>query len=201
MSERTKTRRRTFTQRLADLALKLTGWRLVGDLPDLPKYIIIGAPHTTNWDFVLAMMIKLSTGLRFRWIGKDTLFKPPHGWFFRMTGGIPVWRDRRQNFVEQIVERIKNAKEMVIVIAPEGTRSKSHYWKSGFYYMALGADVPILLAFVDFPNKEFGFGPLIYPCGDIRVDFEKVREFYIQKSGLYPQKHSTIELKPRGESA
>jgi 1-acyl-sn-glycerol-3-phosphate acyltransferase len=200
MPKSSKSSKRTFIQKLADMALRLAGWQLVGELPDLPKYIIIGAPHTTNWDFVLAMMIKLSTGLRFHWIGKDSLFRLPYGWFFRWTGGIPVWRERRQNFVEQIVERINNADEMVIVIAPEGTRSKSHYWKSGFYYMAVGANVPILLAFVDFPQKEFGFGPLFYPCDDISLDFEKIREFYSQKSGLYPNQQSAIELKPRSET-
>jgi 1-acyl-sn-glycerol-3-phosphate acyltransferase len=194
-------RRRRLAQLLADGLLKLAGWRLVGEPPDLPKYILIGAPHTTNWDFVLAMMLKLSSGVGFRWIGKEALFRRPHGWFFRLTGGIPVWRERRQNFVEQIVERINQADEMVVVLAPEGTRSKTPYWKTGFYYMALGANVPICMAFVDYPGKEFGFGPLLYPSGDIQADFEHLRKFYSQKSGLYPERHGILAPKPRNEAA
>lgn len=185
-----------FTQILARGILKLAGWQLVGSFPDLPKYIMVGAPHTSNWDFPLAMLLMYSTDVRFNWIGKDSLFRRPFGGFFRRLGGIPVQRDRKSNFVAQIVEAFARSKRLIIAIAPEGTRSKIAYWKTGFYYMALGAKVPLVLIFVDYRRKQVGVGPLMYPSGDIRADFVHLRAFYSDKTGKYPEKQGAIEIRP-----
>ena len=155
---------------------------------------MVGAPHTSNWDFPLAMLLMYGSGIRFNWIGKDSLFRPPFGGFFRRLGGIPVWRDRRSNFVAQIVETFAQSKRLIIAIAPEGTRSKIKYWKTGFYYMALGANVPLVLAFVDYRRKQVGVGPLFYPSGDIQSDLVHLRAFYCDKTGKYPEKQGAIEI-------
>jgi 1-acyl-sn-glycerol-3-phosphate acyltransferase len=185
-----------FSQILARGILKLVGWQLVGSFPDLPKFILVGAPHTSNWDFLLAMLLMYGGGVRFSWIGKDTLFRRPFGVFFRRLGGIPVWRNRRSNFVTQIVETFERSKRLIIAIAPEGTRSMIAYWKTGFYYMALGANVPLALGFVDYRRKQVGVGPLLYPSGDIQADFAQLRAFYSDKTGKYPDKQGVIEIRP-----
>lgn len=185
-----------FWQVLAGGILKLIGWKIMGEFPEIPRYVLIGAPHTSNWDFPIAMLWMFASGVRFNWIGKESLFKGPLGSLFYRLGGIPVKRDRSHNFVEQIVTVFNRSERLIVAITPEGTRSKSPYWKSGFYYMAVGAGVPIVLGFIDFGRKEIGIGPMIEPCGDIKVDFADIREFYSQKSGLHPQKQGAIALRP-----
>ncbi len=186
----------TFSQLLARAILKVVGWQVVGNFPNIPKFVMLGAPHTSNWDFPLAMLLMFSTGVRFRWIGKASLFRAPFGAFFRRLGGIPVRRESSTNMVAQVVEIFKKAERLIIAIAPEGTRSKSPYWKTGFYYMAMGAEVPIVLGFVDYRLKQVGIGPVLYPSGDIQADFLELRNFYGSKTGLYPEKQGAIELRP-----
>jgi 1-acyl-sn-glycerol-3-phosphate acyltransferase len=188
--------KRRFSQKIADACLRLAGWQVVGEYPDFPKSIVIGAHHTTNWDFVFAMLLKFSIGKEFHWIGKDSIFRWPLGGLARALGGIPVRRDRKTNFVYQIVEAFQKAEELLIVIAPEGTRKQAPYWKSGFYYMAVGAQVPIVMGFVDYSRKQVGFGPSLFPSGDIQADFAQMRAFYADKQGLYPQNHSPVVLRP-----
>ena len=197
MQTATLTPRMNFLQLLSRFLLKLIGWRLEGGFPNLPKYILVAAPHTTNWDFPIGLLLMWASGRRFHFLGKDALFRPPHGWLFRALGGIPVYRNRRSNFVGQIVEVIDNASDMIIVISPEGTRKKVPYWKTGFYYMALGAKVPIVTAYLDYEHKAVGLGPLIRPSGDIQADFAILRAFYGNIRGKYPQKQGPIEAKPQ----
>jgi 1-acyl-sn-glycerol-3-phosphate acyltransferase len=186
----------TFSQFLAKIVLKTIGWQVVGNFPDIPKFVLVGAPHTSNWDFLLAMLLMYASGVRFNWIGKASLFRPPYGGFFRRLGGVPVWRERRNNFVSQIVEAFERSKRLIIAIAPEGTRSKIPYWKTGFYYMALGAKVPLVLGFIDYGRRQVGVGPLFKPSGDIRADFACLRDFYADKTGLYPEKQSAVAISP-----
>jgi 1-acyl-sn-glycerol-3-phosphate acyltransferase len=186
----------TFSQALARAVLGILGWRVVGSFPDLPKYVLVGAPHTTNWDFPFTMLWMFAGGVRFNWIAKASLFENPLGWVFRRLGGIPVWRERKANFVSQIVQAFEKASRLIIVISPEGTRSKTSYWKTGFYYMALGAKVPIVMGYIDYRLKEIGIGPTLHPSGDIHMDFTHLREFYASKTGLYPNKQGLIEVKP-----
>ncbi len=176
--------------------LRVFGWRAVGSLPG-PKCVLIGAPHTTNWDFPLALLVMWALEIPGRWVGKHTIFRPPFGWLMRRLRGIPLDRERTKDFVPQVVERFKAAEELVIVIAPEGTRSRTEYWRSGFYWIAHGARVPIALGFVDFAKKVGGVGGVLVPSGDIEADMEKIREFYADKVGKRPEKTSAMRLRPR----
>jgi 1-acyl-sn-glycerol-3-phosphate acyltransferase len=196
MQTATLTPRMTFLQILARIILKLIGWRVEGSFPSTSKYILMGAPHTSNWDFPLGLLLMWATGRRFHFIGKDSLFRPPHGWFFRAMGGIPVYRDQRNNFVSQIVEVLNQSEDLIIVISPEGTRGKTSYWKTGFYYMALGAKIPIAAGFLDYEHKSMGIGLLLKPTGNLQADFGVLRAFYANIRGLHPEKQGPIELKP-----
>lgn len=181
--------------------LLMLGWHMVGTMPGFSKYVLVGAPHTSNWDFFYGMLFKYASGLHFKWIGKASLFKAPFGTLFRRLGGIPVWRDQKSNFVSQISELFRQSERLVITIAPEGTRSKAPYWKTGFYYMAVGAQVPIVLGFLDYARKQIGLGPVLYPTGDIYADFELIQEFYADKQGAHPSKQNAVALQPRQDSA
>jgi 1-acyl-sn-glycerol-3-phosphate acyltransferase len=194
MEDNLLTNHNPLIQFLANGILKLIGWRVVGVFPDIPKFVLVGAPHTSNWDFPLALLLMYATGVRFKWIGKDSLFRPPFDKLFRRLGGIPVRRDRSSNFVSQIIEAFDRSKRLIIAIAPEGTRSKIAYWKTGFYYMALGAKVPLVLGFIDYGRRQVGVGPFFYPSGDIRSDFCRLRDFYADITGLYPEKQGAIEI-------
>lgn len=188
--------KKRLSQKIADFFLRRAGWQIVGQYPEHPKCIVVGAHHTSNWDFVYAMLLKFSIGEEFHWIGKASIFRWPLGRLARSLGGIPVWREKKTNFVYQIVEAFQKAEHLVIVIAPEGTRKHVPYWKSGFYYMALGAQVPIVMGFIDYSRKQIGFGPSLFPSGDIQTDFAIMRSFYADKEGLYPENHSPVTLKP-----
>lgn len=184
----------TLSQKLADFVLRLISWQVDVTLPEARKYVVIGAPHTTGWDLFYLMLLKLSTGIDMKWVGKDTLFRWPLGVFMRWLGGIPVKRHSKNNFVEQIVAQFRQREELIIAIAPEGSRGKTSYWRTGFYYIALGADVPIALGFIDYPSRVVGIGPSLLPSGDIQVDFSKIKAFYGGKTGRYPERQGDIQL-------
>lgn len=186
-----------FAQRLALVALHALGWRVEGAGPAIPKYVLIGAPHTSNWDFVLALLARWALGIRFRWIGKDSLFRWPFGGFMRWLGGIPVNRRTPGNFIDQMVDQIHASRELVVVITPEGTRSRTEHWRSGFYYLALRAGIPIALGYVDYARKILGIGPVLMPTGNIEADMVPIREFYADKAGLYPHKKGEVRIEPR----
>lgn len=188
------TQKNTLSQKLADFVLRLISWQVDVTLPEARKYVVIGAPHTTGWDLFYLMLLKLSTGIDMKWVGKDTLFRWPLGVFMRWLGGIPVKRHSKNNFVEQIVAQFRQREELIIAIAPEGSRGKTSYWRTGFYYIALGADVPIALGFIDYPSRVVGIGPSLLPSGDIQVDFSKIKAFYGGKTGRYPERQGDIQL-------
>lgn len=181
-------------QSLAQAILRITGWQISGEFPNIPKYILVGAPHTTNWDFPLAMLLMFGSGKRFNWIAKASLFRWPFGGLMRSMGGVPVERSTTTNFVAQTVDMLNKATQLVVAISPEGTRSRVTRWKTGFYYMAMGANIPIVMGFVDYKRKQVGVGPVLHPSGDIEADFAVLREFYSQKTGKYPDKHGAIEV-------
>jgi hypothetical protein len=133
--------------------------------------------------------------IRARFLGKKELFKPPLGFLMWALGGIPVDRSQRSNLVDQVAEIFAREEEIVILITPEGTRGKAPYWRTGFYYMALKAGVPIALGYADFRRKEVGIGGYLYPTGDIRKDFALIREFYQDKAGLRPEKQGPIRIR------
>jgi 1-acyl-sn-glycerol-3-phosphate acyltransferase len=169
---------------LAAGLLRCSGWRVLGAPPDQPQYVLIGAPHTSNWDFPLMLLAVLKVRMDVHWLGKSSLFSGPFSGFMQWLGGIPVDRSKSNNLVAQLVENFARRDELVVVIPPEGTRAKVDKWKSGFYYVALGAQVPILLGFVDFSRKQLGFGPLFYPTGDYAADLIEIQKFYADKVGL-----------------
>jgi len=181
---------------LAFSFLKVFGWRLEGRLPDVDKLVVIAAPHTSNWD--LPVLLSLAFALRAKacWLGKHTLFRRPLGFLFRWMGGIPVYRSASQNMVAQSVEMFRNSEKLILTIPPEGTRSKVNYWKSGFYYIALGAGIPIAMAFIDYKRKATGVGPTLNPTGDIEADMEIIRNFYANVTAKYPDKTGLPELAP-----
>jgi 1-acyl-sn-glycerol-3-phosphate acyltransferase len=168
--------------------LKISGWRLEGRLPDVDKLVVIAAPHTSNWDFPI--LISLAFGLRAKagWLGKNTLFRWPFGFLSRWMGGIPVYRSASNNMVAQSVEMFRKSEKLILAVPPEGTRGKVSHWKTGFYYIALGAEVPIAMGFIDYKRKATGVGPVIYPTGDIEADMEIIRNFYANVTAKYPDK-------------
>lgn len=169
--------------------LKLTGWRLEGKFPDLPKYVMIAAPHTSNWDFPVTLGICFAARAKIYWMGKDSLFKGPMGPIMRWLGGIPVDRSKSNDLVGQMVEVFNRSERLVVTIPPEGTRQKVRYWKTGFYHIAKGANVPIVLAFLDFRRKVGGFGPVFKPTGNVEADMAEIQAFYKNISGKNPDQY------------
>lgn len=169
---------------LSIMGLKLIGWKARGEELEHQRFVLIGAPHTSNWDFPLMLMVVLRLRLRVYWMGKHTLFPLPFGWLMKWLGGIPVDRSASHNVVNETVRQYRENDELVILIPPEGTRSKVDHWKTGFYHIANNAGVPILLGYVDAENKEAGFADLFTPTGDLEKDMAEIRAFYANKKGL-----------------
>ena len=159
-------------------AYRLAGWRFAGETPANKKYVVIAAPHTSNWDLPFMLGCALYFRVPLKWMGKHTLFKPPFSGLMKWLGGIPIDRTKNNDVVAQMVEVYNSADELVVAIPPEGTRSKVRYWKTGFYNIAYGADVPIFLGFLDYEKKIGGFGGRIDPTGDYAADLEKIKAFY-----------------------
>ncbi len=195
-----QTRRRGLRARLAGLVLRALGWRLEGDFPTRRRYVAIYAPHTSNWDFVLMYLVKEIVQVRGgRYLGKETLFRGLHAPFFRWLGGIPVDRGSRQNAVRRAVEAFDQSDEMVLALAPEGTRRRLDHWKSGFYHIAHEAGVPLLLTYVDAPRRVLGIGPYLATSGDIDRDFAELARFYEGKGGIRAGQESVVS--PRSEDS
>jgi len=179
---------------IATVLLRLGGWRIEGKPPDCRKYVLIAAPHTTNWDFVWVLTFAAYYGMRIQWIGKHTLFRFPYGWVMRRLGGVSVRRHQRQSLVKQMADALKAADSMCLVVPVEGTRGHVTHWKSGFYHIARTAGVPIAMGFLDYSRKRGGIGPLLEPTGDVRRDMDRLRAFYADKLGKFPAKTSPIRL-------
>ena len=166
--------------------LWILGWRILGGLPDLPKYVLIGAPHTSNWDFVLflAVIFRLQANVSF--MGKAELFRNPFGWFFYWCAGIPVDRSKSQGLVDQMVQACDKAKHFILVIAPEGTRHYAQEWKRGFYHIAKGAGIPIVLAIVQADRKSVEVGKIFNPTDDMEADMKTIQGFFVDGVGINP---------------
>ena len=180
----------TFLRWWAVVHLRMFGWRRKGQPPDAPKYVIIAAPHTTNWELPTALMMAFAFKVKIHWMGKDSLFRWPFGTFFKWLGGIPVDRKKSHGMVEQIIRRFRERERFILVMAPEGTRSKTGHWRTGFYHIAHGADVPIALGFLDYRRKAGGVGPVVTPSGDIESDMKAIRAFYAGVTGKHPERSS-----------
>jgi 1-acyl-sn-glycerol-3-phosphate acyltransferase len=185
-----------FTYSLAMATLRLKSWKLDVNMPLAPKFVLVGAPHTSSQDLFYALLLAHGTGIKMHWIGKDSLFHWPFGGAMRWLGGIPVQRNSNQNFVSQMVNIFNKVERLVVAIAPEGTRGRADHWKTGFYYIAHGAGVPIALGFVDYKEKVVGIGPTIIPSGDIHADFDQIKTFYAGKTGRYPHLQGEARIQP-----
>ncbi len=174
------------------LAFRILGWRVEGGLPDLPKFVLIGAPHTSNWDFMIFLALAFHLRADVRYMGKAELFRWPIGGFFRYCGGYPVERNKSQGLVEQMAQIIKESERCILVIAPEGTRHKVHEWKTGFYHIARRADVPVVTAYIDSSIKTCGIGPTFELTDNLEADIKSIQSFYAGKVGVH--RHKTSEL-------
>lgn len=180
---------------IATTILKLIGWQVSFSLPPRDKYVLVGAPHTSNWDFPLGLLAMWACGLRVNWVGKHTLFKGPFGPLMRALGGIPVDRRGSIGFTKKVIETFASREQFVLAISPEGTRSLTTHWKGGFYHIALAAGVPIALGYIDYPRKRVGIERMFEPAGDIESDFKILQEYYRDKIGKRPEKQGPVRIR------
>ncbi len=164
------------------------GWRAYGEVPSPRKFVLIAAPHTSNWDFVYFIGLTQELGIMPHFMGKKSLFKWPWRNFMLDMGGVPVDRTGSQNYVQQMVDEFAKRDEFMLTIAPEGTRGKAKAWKTGFYHIAMGAKVPLVVGMMDYGTKTGGLGPAIWPTGDYAADMEKVAALYRQVTPKHPAK-------------
>ena len=158
--------------------LRLMGWSIEGELPKLDKFVVIGAHHTSNWDFVIFIAVKFVLRLNARWFGKHTIFRWPFGGLMRLWGGIAIRRGQQGKTVEQAVQAFGDYAQFILVLSPEGTRKKVERWKMGFYHIAQGAGVPIVLGALDYRNRRVVIGPTFWPSGDEAADLREILGFY-----------------------
>ncbi len=182
-------------KKLCRWTLRLFGWRAEGSLPG-PKCVLIAAPHTSNWDFPVGLLTLGALGIRGRWVGKHTIFRWPVGWLMRKLGGIPLNREHTRNFVQWVIDEFERRRELVIVLTPEGTRSRTEHWRTGFYFIAVGARVPIVLGYLDYARKRAGVGLVLWPSGDLEADLRTIGDFYADKTGKRPEKTGPVMIWP-----
>jgi 1-acyl-sn-glycerol-3-phosphate acyltransferase len=168
--------------------LFILGWAYAETGQRAPKYVIIAAPHTSNWDFFYTMLVAFALNLKVYAMGKKSLTEGPFGKLMLWFGVIPIDREKSNNVVAQTIETFNNHDSLSIIIPPSGTRNKVQYWKTGFYHIAHGAGVPIALGYIDYKRKIGGLGPFITPSGDIDADMNIIRAFYAGVTGRYPEK-------------
>ena len=179
--------------------LRTSGWTLSGARPLHDKYVLIAAPHTSNWDLYYLLAFAWSLDLPLAWMGKHTIFPPLLGGVMRALGGVPVRRDRRNDLVSQMSELFASRSELALTVPAEGTRDRADYWKSGFYRIARAAGVPIVPGFLDYPTRSGGFGPALHPSGDVAKDMDVLRAFYSDKVGRYPEYWTPPRLREEDE--
>jgi 1-acyl-sn-glycerol-3-phosphate acyltransferase len=165
------------------------GWRVEGEFPDVPRMVLIVAPHTSNWDFLTGLWVKLAMRMGARFVGKHTLFRGPMGLFMRWLGGVPVDRSAAAGFVDETARVLKDAERMTLVIAPEGTRRRTDRWKSGFYRIAVAAGVPILPVGFDYPRQVIFFAPLFHPTGDYGKDLRELQSLFRADMAARPENY------------
>jgi len=187
---------RTLIRWFSIIFLWVNGWRVSGRLPDAPKFVLIAAPHTTNWDLPYMLFAAFAMRARIYWMGKDAIFRWPFKGLFKWLGGIPIDRSKSNNVVEQSIAQFAKNKHLALTIPPAGTRKRVLNWKTGFYHIANGDGVPIAMGFLDYKKRIGGIGPVLQPTGDISADMEIIRAFYKDISGKYPLKSiSTTPVK------
>lgn len=182
----------------ANLILKLAGWKIVGKIPqDVKKCVIIAAPHTSNWDFVIGRLAYWSLGVPVKFLIKKEAFNHPLGSLVKKMGGIPVDRKKSTNLVDQVAALFQEYEILNVIVTPEGTRKLVHNWKRGYYYIALKAEVPLVLGFADYNKKEAGFGPVFHPSGDYDKDIIEIEDFYKKLTAKYPEQFNLSPVNQR----
>ena len=188
--------RPSLAQHCARAALKALGWRTVLARPPGPKGIIIVYPHTSNWDFIIGMLYKIGSGLPLRWVGKDTLFRWPVRRLLLQLGGIPINRREQSGFVAALLAEFASNEWLWLAMAPEGTRSRTDHWKSGFYRIAVEGSLPVGLGYIDYASRTLGIDTYVSLSGDPFRDMARIGAFYAGKHGLRPGNESDIRLRP-----
>ena len=169
------------------------GWKMVGQVPaGLKKAVLVCAPHTSNWDFPFALAAFNLVDIKLNYFIKSSWFFFPMNLFFRSTGGVPVDRSKNHGLVEAMTLKLKESDQMIVAVPAEGTRSWVTKWKTGFYHIAKGADVSLLMGFVDYKRKEVGFGPLIDLTGDFQKDMIRIQNFFKEKTPKYSDKYNPV---------
>lgn len=171
------------------LLLGLLGWRLIGAPPDLPRFILIVAPHTSNWDFVVGIAARLALDLDAHWLGKHTLFRGPWAGLLYWLRGIPVNRSAPQGMIGQLAGRVRASRQFVLALAPEGTRGKVTRWKSGFYFIAMQAEVPVVPVALDYAQRTIAFGQPFSPTGHLEQDLAALQAFYAGVTPRHPDNY------------
>jgi 1-acyl-sn-glycerol-3-phosphate acyltransferase len=182
--------------RFSRLAFDVVGWRVEGELPESRRFVLIAAPHTSNWDAVLLLLAARIIDIPLAWFVKDAWFRFPLGPLMRALGGVPIDRSASNGVVEQAVAQLKASERLALAVPPEGTRGRSPHWKTGFYHIARGAGVPIVLGYLDYERKVAGLGPAFVPTGDLEADFKVFREFYGKVRAKYPERAGVVAPPP-----
>lgn len=173
---------------IAKLILSLAGWKVEGKYTDeIRNCIIVVAPHTSNWDFWWGILARSVYGIRAHYLIKDSFFKPGIGWFFKITGGIPVDRSKKTDLTQRLIEMLSTGNDLQIVFTPEGTRKRVDKWKSGFYWVAIDTKLPIIMHYIDYKRKVVGMGEPYWPSGDWQKDKADFEAFYSDKAAHTPE--------------
>ena len=189
-----------FSHWIGKLWLGIFGWKVRSETNVPAKFVCVAAPHTSNWDLPFMLAAAYALRLRASWVGKHTIFRFPWGWLFRRLGGIPVDRRAPQSLVNQLAAEFKRRDYLILAVAPEGTRRKVDIWKSGFYHLANESGVPIGLGYLDYEKKTCGLGMFVMPTGNIKEDMDRIRAFYRDIRGKYPELESEPRLQEENDS-
>ena len=175
--------------------MRAFGWKLETAPADPKKFVLIAAPHTSGWDLPFMLSTSYTMRIPISWMGKQELFAPPWGWFMRALGGIPIDRAARKNVVAWAIEQLRASDDLVLAVPAEGTRKKVDYWKSGFYHIALGANVPVGLGYLDFARKTCGIRGFVTPTGNVRADMDQIRALYAGVTAKFPEHYGVPRLR------
>jgi len=193
--------RRRIKHLLGRAYLGASGWREEGARPEPPAFVLIAAPHTTNWDLPIMIALSFVYDVPLRWAGKHTLFRWPFGGFMRALGGISIVRHERGDRVQALAALFEEHPSLVLVMPAEGTRGRVEHWKSGFYHIAREAGVPIVCGYLDYERRRGGFGLVVEPTGAVRADMDRIRAFYADKVGKHPEKFGPVRLREEPEGS
>ena len=179
-----------FTYWMGRFVVWLVGWRVTGNLPDVERMLVIAAPHTSNWDWALALFVMWALPIRMTYLVKDTAFWWPAGWFLHLTGAMPVNRGNPIGVAGDVARNIRAAERIIVVITPEGTRSRVEKWKTGFMRIAEEAQVPVVQVSFDYPSRTLHLGPIAELSGDTEADITRIRAYFRQFTGCRPENQS-----------